>query len=489
MAFDAKTQRLISLKKLSGKAHTSNDKGLANEGLPTGITMSKATIFSSDIPVEPSSSSHYTITGGAVEFLRLSASFIAGTDTIAGRHGFELKLPDDYEAQSSNPRKGTYPYLNGQSIQITSGSLQLVPPSFATSYEAKVFHTGSGETRIFLLDSRDWNLDYFNGVYFQQDTPGTGDDSSNPRYIDAYLYIGDYLTGTIGSGGGGGGSGTVVASSGLTGSVSGDTTTLSLDIIGLSSDTNAGSLFDSIAISDASDSNAPKRITLTQLQSLFSTENVLDMKRVRENYVLAESINAGTDFHASNTNFTPGKFSPNTTDVLVNGQLLFSGTSAQVSAGTADYTLTGTGSISFSFPLTDSDIVTTTVLQSGSTSQSSASDFYLMHSNSSLPNARTLQAGIGISSDISTPGKLLISSNRQKTTYLVTGSHPSDSALNLESPNFSSGSYKDDYIDIFVNGALMSSGSGRDYQLAGNTTSVIFTFDLEDGDIVTAIVG
>ena len=128
MAFDAKTQRLISLKKLSGKAHTSNDKGLANEGLPSGISMSKSTIFSSDVPPAPSASSLYTITGNAVEFLRLSASFIAGTDTTAGRHGFELKLPDDYEAQSSNPRKGTYPYLNGQSIQITSGSLQLVPP-------------------------------------------------------------------------------------------------------------------------------------------------------------------------------------------------------------------------------------------------------------------------------------------------------------------------------------------------------------------------
>ena len=190
MAFDAKTQRLISLKKLSGKAHTSNDKGLANEGLPSGITMSKATIFSSDIPVSPSSTSHYTITG-PVEFLRLSASFIAGTDTIRGRHGFELKLPDDYESQSSNPRAGTYPYINGQTIQVTSGSLQLVPPAFATPYEAKVYHTGSGETRVFLLDSRDWNLDYFNGVFFQQDPPGTGDHTSNPRYIDAYLYIGD----------------------------------------------------------------------------------------------------------------------------------------------------------------------------------------------------------------------------------------------------------------------------------------------------------
>ena len=43
MAYDAKTQRLISLKKLAGKAQTSNDKDLANEGLPSGLTLSAET--------------------------------------------------------------------------------------------------------------------------------------------------------------------------------------------------------------------------------------------------------------------------------------------------------------------------------------------------------------------------------------------------------------------------------------------------------------
>ena len=483
MAFNAKTERLISLKKLSGKAHTSNDKGLANEGLPSGITMSKATIFSSDIPVEPSSSSHYTITAGSVEFLRLSASFIAGTDTVSGRHGFELKLPDDYESSSSNPRAGTYPYINGQTIQITSGALQLVPPSFASPYEAKPYHTGSGETRIFLLDSRDWNLDYFNGVYFQQDPPGTGDHASNPRYIDAYLYIGDYLTGTIGSGGGT----PISAGAGISGSLSGGTTTLSLNIAGLSADSNAGSLSDSIAISDASDSDVPKRITLTQLKTLVSPD--FETRRARENYVLEQTVNAGQDFHVTSTDFTPGQFSLDTTDVLVNGQLLFSGTTSQVAAGTADYTLTGTGSIAFSFPLTDSDIVTTTVLHSGSLSNAPSSDFYLVHTDSSLPNARTLQTGIGISANNSTSGKLLISSSRTKTTYLLTGSHALNSPLNLVGVDFSSGSYSDNHIDIFVNGNLMTSGSSRDYQLVGNKTDVIFKFNLDNNDIVTAIVG
>ena len=40
-----------------------------------------------------------------------------------------------------------------------------------------------------MLDSRDWSLDYFNGIFFQQDPGGTGDDATNPRYVDAYLFI------------------------------------------------------------------------------------------------------------------------------------------------------------------------------------------------------------------------------------------------------------------------------------------------------------
>ena len=422
MAFDAKTQRLISLKKLSGKAHSSNDKGLANESLSSGITISKASIFSSDIPVSPSASSLYTISNSSVEFLRLSASFIPGTDTSSGRHGFELKLPDDYEAQSSNPRKGTYPYLNGQSIQITSGSLQLVPPSFATSYEAKPYHTGSGETRIFLLDSRDWNLDYFNGVFFQQDPPGIDDNVSNPRYVDAHLYIGDYLTGTIGGG----------------------------------SSSNTTTLFDS--------------------------------NRTRKNYTISSDIGPTLTFHAIGTNFAAGSYSINTTDVWVNGQLLNSGTQAQVNDGDVDYTLTGTGSLSFTFGLVGGDVVSTAVLQTGSASIAGSTDYYLVHSDSNLVNARTITAGAGIDLDTSQAGKLLISIERQKEQYRLTGSHAALSPLSVPNINFKSGSFHPRASDIFVNGQMMASGSSCDYILDGTSTGLIFRFDLEVGDIVTAIV-
>ena len=203
MAIDETTRELISLKKLSGKAHTSNDKGLPNEAKPSGLTLSSNTVFGEPLPGTPTKTL-YNITGGTVEYLRLSASFIQGADTAAGRHGFELKLPDDYQAQSSNPLKGTYPFINGQSIQVTSGALQLVPASFGVNYEAKPYHSASGvQTVIPILDARDWYLDYFNGIFFQQDPPGTGDHAQNPRYVDAFLYIGNFLDKVVSNSGGG----------------------------------------------------------------------------------------------------------------------------------------------------------------------------------------------------------------------------------------------------------------------------------------------
>ena len=133
MALSDTSKTLISIKKLVGKAHTSNDKDVANESLPSGITISSNTIFGQVIPSHTGSASEYHILSnssgeGVVEFLRLSASFVAGTDTSSGRHGFELKLPDDYVTHSKNPKKGTDPFLNGRVIHLTTGSLQLIPP-------------------------------------------------------------------------------------------------------------------------------------------------------------------------------------------------------------------------------------------------------------------------------------------------------------------------------------------------------------------------
>ena len=111
-----------------------------------------------------------------------------------------------------------------------------------------------------------------------------------------------------------------------------------------------------------------------------------------------------------------------------------------------------------------------------------------MWSNSSLPNARTIDAGNGIGLSTATSGKLIVSVERQKTTYLVTGSHGDGETLTVVNADFRSGSFMEKSIDIYVNGSLLSSGSSADYTLAGTANGVVFRFPLSSGDIITSVV-
>ena len=194
MSLSDTTKINASIKKLSSLAQTSNNRGLPNENLPSGLTVSADSVFAMPLPSPPTATNLYDITDGTVEYLRFPVSFIVGSDTVNGRHGFELKLPAAYEANSSNPKAGTAPFVNSQVINSTIGSLQLIPRAYNDAYEIKPYYDGDASigtgTQIPLLDPRDWYMDYFNGVFFQQDPPGTGDDPSNPDYIEGFLFIG-----------------------------------------------------------------------------------------------------------------------------------------------------------------------------------------------------------------------------------------------------------------------------------------------------------
>ena len=202
MALEDSAKINLALKKIQGKAQTSNQKDVYNESLGSNVSIGADTIFGESIPAYQSAS-FYSIVGGKVEKIRFSVNAIAGTKDDAGLfQGFELKLPDDYESNSSNPKAGTGNFTNGKVLNSTNGTLQIIPPSFGNGYTAKAHHTSSGVVEITPLDERDWVLDYFNGVYFQQDPPSNT--ALNPVYIDGYLYIGDYVDELITAGAGSG---------------------------------------------------------------------------------------------------------------------------------------------------------------------------------------------------------------------------------------------------------------------------------------------
>ena len=389
MSYNSTTERLIALKKLAGKAQTSNDKGLANEGLPSGLTVSFGTVFGEEITTSPSNSSLYTITG-KVEYVRFPVAFIAGSDTSSGRHGFELKLPSDYESNSSNPSAGTYPYKNNQVINITSGSLQLVPTSFATAYEAKPYYGGSATkgsgTQIPVLDARDWYLDYFNGVFFQQDPPGTGDHSNNPDYVEGYLYIGNYLDTVI--------------------------------------ENTAGSA--------GGDSNA-------QYLILSATGSL----------PVARTFNAGTGILSTDAG-AGNNFTLSISDSVV-------------------ATLTGS---QFSGNIGVTGSIGATLGISGSLQQLANGTSYLI-------------GGSGINIFTGSTGQVNIDTSPSKTIYEVTSSHLNLEPLTVTGVDFSKNSYSQSKTDVYVNGTLLYSGSGKDYVLSGEKNKIIFNFSLVKEDVIT----
>jgi hypothetical protein len=202
MALSSTSKENISLKKLVGKAHTSNGLEAFNESKTSGLSLSTSSIFAETISTSPTSTNLYDITGNTVEYVRLVATPLAESQVNGKYHGFKLSLPADYEASSSNGKAGTISFLDSQDLNTSIGKLQLVPPSFSDSYEAKVYYGGDGTkgngTRIPLLDERSWYLDYFNGILFQETPPDNA--NQNPSHVEAYIYIGNMASTQIENG-------------------------------------------------------------------------------------------------------------------------------------------------------------------------------------------------------------------------------------------------------------------------------------------------
>ncbi|MDB4337537.1 hypothetical protein OAA09_00805, partial [bacterium] len=232
---------------------------------------------------------------------------------------------------------------------------------------------------------------YYNGILFLQDYSG----SKIPKYARAFLYVGKMLDEVVASGSSGSGSGS-----------------------GSGSSSGSGT----------------------------------DDTREKKVYSVTGSHAAGSAFRVANTSFEKSGNRANMVDVFLNGQLLHSGTSAEVDSNDADYFIVSDNQIKLSTELSQNDLIdAVTYLTS-----SSVSGF-----SSGLPS---------------------------KTVYHVTASHAQSSPLKITGANFSLASYKPDKIHVFCNGQMLTSGSTYDYLLEGSTTGIIFSFSLESSDIVTTLM-
>ena len=210
-----------AFKKLSGRANTSNIKSDAQEVIGSNIQAGTQTIFGQDIPLSASRTDYqlYSASNGGdatAEYVVFTVAAITGTTYDAdsatggggdgsqssGVHGYKLFLTGNYQALSSNTKKGSYPFVNGQLVHWTLGKLQLIPPNFSQEspnpYILKIFEADSSDPHqigdeIPLLDEVDWTFDYYNGILFLQDY----DASKIPAFAKGFIYVGDYLSASL----------------------------------------------------------------------------------------------------------------------------------------------------------------------------------------------------------------------------------------------------------------------------------------------------
>lgn len=349
------TLTLFAQKKLLGKAHTSNLKQNSNEGIGSAVQLSSAQIFGEPIPNNPTyknpTNDLYNQQGGTgassrtVEFVEFDVvaipftNYNAGTapgggggsdagesSQSVGAHGYALQLTsgssDGYEANTDNDRgkAGQGVFNDGMQLYKTFGKLQIVPESFSQEtdnpYELQLYKNDgqplSENNKIGVSSNIDWQVDTYNGIIFVQDY----DPNNVPYKARGFIYVGDMVS----------------------------------DIMAA----NAGDITSVTAGTGLSGGGTTGAVTLNVDRPFSRNKTVQSVTAAQA----AESV-----FTISGSNMSIANHDPNYIDLFLNGQLLHSGTNAQMSAGQVDYTVTGNSTVKFSFDVEIDDNITLIVFQ------------------------------------------------------------------------------------------------------------------------------
>ena len=485
MSRSLKTTRNLSQiaeKKLVGKAHSSANKTDNAEDIPSAVQLNTTTIFGQSVPSGPGDSITTTLYGVTttvqkvqfdVEEIGLTrydadASTEAGGDDSPqsnGPHGWALKLTSDYETQSgSNHSKvGTAPFENGTKVYETLGALQLVPTNMYINtsdpannpYIPKIYtwdgsnNSSKSSTPLTISDHLDWFVDAYAGTVFFQEYDGRV-----PYKVEAYIYVGDMASTTGGAG----------------------------------------------ALNDLSDVNVPSP-TNNQILKYNSSSSKWEAADTSgggiERYYYAHTgatTSAGTDITISGMNFTGLNPTNADTKVYVNGQLMLGGSVSDVASSTVDYAFNNNTQMRFSFDIYAGDQVS---IFYTTTSFSTGKDILLHTDDTAFNNARVITAGDGISISTATPRQLIINNTgliQRSKTHVTSGTtYGTNAVFTVTGVDFSSKSYSDDRIDIFLEGTLLIKGVGyqlkdQDATLGTNQFKLIGSTSIANGDIVTAIL-
>ena len=395
-------------KKLLGKAHTSNLKTDGEELIGSNVQSATSLIFGEAIPEDPERTLYLlqsASNGGpaTAEYIQFNLDVLTGTtydanntspdggagsdsgesSQVSGPHAYKFRFPSDYSSNTSNTRVGNGYFNNSKLVHETLGAVQLIPPFFSQAapnpYIVKIYKDDGGGgvgDEIPLLDNIDWNVDYYNGILFLQDYKA----DKIPAFARAFAYVGKMAQEVIASGSSGGGAG----------GGSGDTAAEYVLTAATGSLPNAKVIEAGTGITIVTGSN-----TITISSTAASING-----REKTTYFVTASHPANSVLVISGPDFSTVQYDTNKIDINLNGQLLHTGSSAQVIAGERDYYLSNTGSIVFGFDLETDDIVDAIISVVGGGSGGGAGDpaaSYLVLSNTgSLSNERSFIAGTGL---------------------------------------------------------------------------------------------
>ena len=195
MSYDINSKANIAFKRFLGKAHTSNERDPANEPFTSGFQISAQNVWGQKLhsdPNDPSNAGKVAHGEGTYFRIRFNLVPVSGTNSSGKYSSYYVTVPNPVPTELStnvNP-------LTGELFAAGDRVGNLISETFGFNYIAKPFYNN---IEIPPSDASDWFVDYYSGILTQEtDVTGAMIDYtlSNSR-LEAYVYIGEFVTDTL----------------------------------------------------------------------------------------------------------------------------------------------------------------------------------------------------------------------------------------------------------------------------------------------------
>lgn len=210
------------------------------------------------------------------------------------------------------------------------------------------------------------------------------------------------------------------------------------------------------------------------ISSTLSGSSGIVNGRDKVSYFVTSSHTAFVPLVSTNTDFSAVAYQPDYIDVLLDGRLVHSGTSAQVIAGDRDYYIDSLNSMVFGFELDPDQIVDTVVSNVGSSSGNgdSSAEYLVLSNTGSLSNERQLVISTGLtSSDAGSNSTFTIKVEKEMVFNEKPSGEPSGYNTYFELAN---SVFSSNEIFISVDGSIQTPPGKTTYQDYSVTGSDIY---------------